>query len=289
MTDNTKPEALDLADWLEAVGGGPSAKRCAALLREQHARIAELEAQLESIRAGGVNSPLMGQPQAMPDLTALTEHWAKAWTAVDAQALREGSAGMSKEREAVAQAIWALMREHEDRCDMELEDLGKDHPIWSYAEAARASLQSTGFSAEDMATASAQGFRDGRASLSANAGEPVAWQSRTRPTWGGNTRPWSPWEPCTKEQAEDCWKTPLLHDWAYEARALFTAPQPAPASLSEMPCEKRKAIQEGEQIGASDAWFKARHEMLDTVDRRNVFRAGFDRGWSAALAAQGGK
>ena len=40
---------------------------------------------------------------------------------------------------------------------------------------------------------------------------------------------------------------------------------------------------------ASDAWFKARHEMLDTVDRRNVFRAGFDRGWSAAIAAQGGK
>ena len=68
-----------------------------------------------------------------------------------------------------------------------------------------------------------------------------------------------------------------------------TAPQPTPAPLSEMPCEKRKAIQEGEQIGASDAWFKARHEMLDTVDRRNVFRAGFDRGWNAAIAAQGGK
>lgn len=48
MTDNTQPEALYLADWLEAVGGGPSAKRCAALLREQHARIAELEAQLPS-------------------------------------------------------------------------------------------------------------------------------------------------------------------------------------------------------------------------------------------------
>jgi hypothetical protein len=70
---------------------------------------------------------------------------------------------------------------------------------------------------------------------------------------------------------------------------LYTAPQPAPAPLSEMPYEKRKAIQEGEQISASDAWFKARHEMLDTLDRRNVFRAGFDRGWNAALAAQGGK
>ena len=72
-------------------------------------------------------------------------------------------------------------------------------------------------------------------------------------------------------------------------RATKAAHQPAPAPLSEMPYEKRKAIQEGEQIGASDAWFKARHEMLDTVDRRNVFRAGFDRGWNAALAAQGGK
>ena len=60
MTDNTKPEAMDLADWLEAVGGGPSAKRCAALLREQHARIAELESELEAIGAGGVSGPLMG-------------------------------------------------------------------------------------------------------------------------------------------------------------------------------------------------------------------------------------
>ena len=60
MTDNTKPEALDLADWLEAVGGGPSAKRCAALLREQHARIAELESELEAVGAGGVSGPLMG-------------------------------------------------------------------------------------------------------------------------------------------------------------------------------------------------------------------------------------
>ena len=78
-------------------------------------------------------------------------------------------------------------------------------------------------------------------------------------------------------------------EFARAVLAKWAATQPAPAPLSEMPYEKRKAIQEGEQIGASDAWFKARHEMLDTVDRRNVFRAGFDRGWSAALAAQGGK
>ena len=59
------------------------------------------------------------QPQAMPDLSQLTERGAKAWTAVDAQALREG------------------------------------------------------FTAADMATASAQGFRDGVASVAASAGGPT--------------------------------------------------------------------------------------------------------------------
>ena len=81
-------EALRLANNIHC---GDSACKCslnlaAAELLRQHARIEELEA----IGAGGVNSPLMGQPQAMPDLTALTERGAKAWTGVDAQGLREG-------------------------------------------------------------------------------------------------------------------------------------------------------------------------------------------------------
>ena len=101
----------------------------------------------------------------------------------------------------------------------------------------------------------------------ARSGEPVAWLS-----------PWRADQVTTDYDA-----------YGEHGIALYTTPQPAPAPLSEMPYEKRKAIQEGEQISASDAWFKARHEMLDTLDRRNVFRAGFDRGWNAALAAQGGK
>ena len=80
---------------------------------------ADLEAQLEAIGAGGVSGPLIGQPQAMPDLSQLTERGAKAWAGVDAQGLREG------------------------------------------------------FTAADMATVSAQGFRDGVASVSA-VSEPVA-------------------------------------------------------------------------------------------------------------------
>ena len=177
MTDNTQPEALRLAQELDEVpetGGDPdSIQECAAELRRQHTRIAELEAQLESIGAGGVNGPLMGQPQAMPDLSQLKERGAKAWAGVDAQGLRAGrwymvnKDGMATlcadeadaQREAAdAQAIWPGMGPHSA---VQLVDAG------------RASLQSSGFSAEDMATAGAQGFRDGVASLSANAGEPT--------------------------------------------------------------------------------------------------------------------
>ena len=117
-----QPEALRLAEileggyslaWLYERGG----YEVSAELRRQQARITDLEAQLEAIGAGGVSGPLIGQPQAMPDLSQLTERGAKAWAGVDAQGLREG------------------------------------------------------FTAADMATVSAQGFRDGVASVSAG------WQS----------------------------------------------------------------------------------------------------------------
>ena len=89
--------------------------RAADLFERAASRITDLEAQLEAIGAGGVSGPLIGQPQAMPDLSQLTERGAKAWAGVDAQGLREG------------------------------------------------------LTAADIATAAAQGFRDGVASLSAQA------------------------------------------------------------------------------------------------------------------------
>ena len=86
MTDDTQPEALDLADWLEAVGGGPSAKRCAALLREQHARIAELEAQVEALSAAPVGWKLVPVEPTQEMLEAPSNAWpadAKAtWAAM---------------------------------------------------------------------------------------------------------------------------------------------------------------------------------------------------------------
>ena len=167
MTDSTQPEALDLADWLEAVGGGSSTKRCAALLREQHARIADLEAQLEAIGAGGVTGPLVGQPQAMPDLSQLTERGAVAWAGVDAQALREGRWYMVT-NDGVATLC-------EDRRDAEKEAKDADM-AWPHSGPHRAvqlaEASTAGFTAADMATAAAQGFRDGVASLAASAGEP---------------------------------------------------------------------------------------------------------------------
>ena len=115
-----QPEALRLANVCSNLTRySMDAHLIAAELRRQHARITELEAQLEAIGAGGVSGPLIGQPQAMPDLSQLTERGAKAWAGVDAQGLREG------------------------------------------------------FTAADMATVSAQGFRDGVASVSAGS-EPVA-------------------------------------------------------------------------------------------------------------------
>ena len=60
--------------------------------------------------------------------------------------------------------------------------------------------------------------------------EPVEWQARTRPTWNDGT--WGQWSKCSEGHAQDIKKTPLLHDWLYEARALYALPgaQPAPGA-----------------------------------------------------------
>ena len=137
---------------------------------DEHLAAAQaLEDWEQAVGAGGVSGPLMGQPQAMPDLTALTERGAKAWTAVDAQALREGRWYM-----VTHDGVAALC---EDRRDAEKEAKDADM-AWPHSGPHRAvqlvEASTAGFTAADMATASAQGFRDGVASLSANAGEPRA-------------------------------------------------------------------------------------------------------------------
>ena len=87
MTDNTQPEAREFTMSQYA-----SKDDMICAMRK---RIAELESELEAIGAGGVSGPLIGQPQAMPDLSQLTERGAKAWAGVDAQGLRDGGASPS--------------------------------------------------------------------------------------------------------------------------------------------------------------------------------------------------
>lgn len=145
MTDRTPPDsgriitssdillhdaktALMYEELRAAIDDGHESMTHADALAEIAAIRAEneqLRAQLEAIGAGGVSGPLMGQPQEMPDLSALTDRGAKAWAGVDAQGLREGVA--SAESEPVAwtggeeweQLAWHLCAEEqgEDACD----------------------------------------------------------------------------------------------------------------------------------------------------------------------------
>lgn len=47
--------------------------------------------------------------------------------------------------EIVARAIWIVRKENEDRCDIELEDLGADHSVWAEASAAVEALAMAGY------------------------------------------------------------------------------------------------------------------------------------------------
>lgn len=46
--------------------------------------------------------------------------------------------------EAIARAIWNVRREEEDRCDMELEDMGADHSVWEEASEVASILKDSG-------------------------------------------------------------------------------------------------------------------------------------------------
>lgn len=81
MTDNTQPEALRLADELEAefaqwsISNHTCRKAATELLR-QHTRIAELEAQLSAIGAGGVSGPPLYAHHSLPG--GMAGGWTKA-------------------------------------------------------------------------------------------------------------------------------------------------------------------------------------------------------------------
>jgi len=64
-------------------------------------------------------------------------------------------------------------------------------------------------------------------------GEPVEYQSRTRPLWRAEDgeRAWFPWEKCSAESFANYQKNPFINEWQYEVRALY-AEQPARVTVA---------------------------------------------------------
>lgn len=58
-----------------------------------------------------------------------------------APAAQEPTPTAAEVRTTVARAIWNIRREDEDRCDMELEDMGDEHSVWAEADAAIRALR----------------------------------------------------------------------------------------------------------------------------------------------------
>ena len=311
MTDNTQPESLRIADDLEASSHFPGNMRscnnaAAAELRRQHARIAELESELEAVGAGGVQalsaaSPPAEQQAATPEadlggvyaeLPDFDSGYESIWNLIFKWEKATPGADSSRKADAVQRAIINALYDFADRTHaLRMQAAPKAAPgDWTEQDALGIlnQLSDGPFGESDVDDA-----------LDFMRLVDAARRDKTAPQQEAQEPATVPYQKLTNEidlilsdsdtELSIGAKRALLWMRTWVSVPLYTAPQPAPAPLSEMPYEKRKAIQEGEQIGASDAWFKARHEMLDTVDRRNVFRAGFDRGWNAALAAQGGK
>lgn len=102
-----------------------------------------LEQQRRRQQAEPVNARLV---EALENCVAFIEdahileaqwHWEPIKQAQDALAAAEAQQAepVRLTRESVARAIWSVRREHEDRCDLELEDMQDIHPVWREADA----------------------------------------------------------------------------------------------------------------------------------------------------------
>jgi hypothetical protein len=95
--------------------------------------------------------------------------------------------------------------------------------------------------------------------------EPVAYQQRTRPNWKDETC-WTPWEDCSKTEAEDCWNRPQILDWLYEARALYTTPPAAQRQFVGLTDDEIDDLYQG--AGKND--LKRAREIEAKLKERNV-------------------
>ena len=78
------------------------------------------------------------------------------------------------------------------------------------------------------------------------------------------------------------WKPPLGEPAAWVNPQMQRQAMQVSADPNFDGYERRKAIQEGEQNAASDAYFCARTHLMDTTANRNIYRAGFNRGYEIA-------
>ncbi|WP_321953157.1 hypothetical protein [Paraburkholderia bannensis] len=116
--------------------------------------------------------------------------------------------------------------------------------------------------------------------------EPILWQSRTKPTWDEN-HPWTAWEECSAESAADFQKTPTLHDWQFEVRALYAAPT-APSLTTDAGAQFDKWWDRQQKNARDrshhDDWLDLNED--DRSQYRAAFKAGFDiREYSGATIA----
>ena len=185
MTNNTQPaEALRLAkmltanEWPGHVTLVSYAQECVAELLRQHARITGLESALEAVGAGGVSGPLVGRTPISANAGEPTQGaFQRALSIRTAQGWNLGG-----------DKVPVLYTD-----EINGEQVCRDD-VWLCTTAALAAPPTAGFTAADMATANAQGFRDGVASLLANAGEPFGWVKQSEidssKQFGGSINLW---------------------------------------------------------------------------------------------------
>ena len=152
-----QPDALRLAamltadEWPGSVTLVSYARECVAELRRQHTRIAELEAQIEAVGAGGVSGPLVGRA-ALSANAGGPVAWLESEPSTKDWPVRNLFFGFT----SFAYSSRLHMGEKPKGAD---QSQNRFTPLYAAPP-----------------TAQAEGFRDGVASVAANAGsEPIAW------------------------------------------------------------------------------------------------------------------
>ena len=149
-------------------------------IRDLRRQVADLEAQLYAVGAGGVGSPV--------------------------------TAGHHAQLLNMVPSGWKLVPE---------EPIATMLNAWCEAETESSAHQHT----SDVMRAGYRAMLAAAPKPPVTDQEPVAWQCRMRAKWGRSGE-WWPWQECNQEKAEDYKRVPCLNDWEYEARPLYTHPQP---------------------------------------------------------------